>query len=129
MLYPSLVLALLAAVCLSEKNQRHLLPLFVQVTTLDQATAFVQAPLLTHAATPAVADNTLTIKQKSTLPISKTRQDKSLFRSLLGTYLPPVERTSCVVLLCSHLALMDFRRTCATTIRHRLPLAPVIRST
>ena len=38
MLYPSLVLALLAAVCLSEKNQRHLLPLFVQVTTLDHVT-------------------------------------------------------------------------------------------
>ena len=42
----------------------------------------------------AVADNTLTIKQKSTLPVSKTRQDKSLFRSLSGAYLPPVERTS-----------------------------------
>ena len=37
----------------------------------------------------AVADNTLTIKQKSTLPISKTRQDKSLFCSLLSTYPPP----------------------------------------
>ena len=35
----------------------------------------------------------------------------------------------CVVLLCSHLALMGIRRTCAITIRHRLPLAPVIRST
>ena len=42
----------------------------------------------------AVADNTLIIKQKSTLPVSKTRQDKSLFRSLSGAYLPPVERTS-----------------------------------
>ena len=28
----------------------------------------------------AVADSTLIIKQKSTLPVSKTRQDKSLFR-------------------------------------------------
>ena len=37
----------------------------------------------------AVADNTLTIKQKSTLPVGKTRQDKSLFRSLSDTYLPP----------------------------------------
>ena len=46
----------------------------------------------------AVADNTLTIKQKSILPVSKTRQDISLFRSLSGAYLPPVERTSCVVL-------------------------------
>ena len=43
------------------------------------------------AAPPAVADNTLTIKQKSTLPVSKTRQDKSLFRSLPGTYPPPLE--------------------------------------
>ena len=41
-----------------------------------------------------VADNTLIIKQKSTLPVSRTRQDKSLFRSLSGAYLPPVERTS-----------------------------------
>ena len=40
----------------------------------------------------AVADNTLTIKQKSTLPVSKTRQDKSLFRSLSGDYLPPQTR-------------------------------------
>ena len=55
-----------------------------------------------------VADNTLTIKQKSTLPVSKTRQDKSLFRLLSDTYLPPVERTKCVVLLCSHLAIMGF---------------------
>ena len=38
-----------------------------------------------------MADNTLTIKQKSTLPVSKTRQDKSLFRSLSGAYLPPVQ--------------------------------------
>ncbi len=38
----------------------------------------------------AVADNTLTIKQKSTLPVGKTRQDKSLFRSLSGAYLPPL---------------------------------------
>ena len=36
-----------------------------------------------------VADNTLTIKQKSTLPVSKTRQDKSLFCSLSDIYLPP----------------------------------------
>ena len=43
------------------------------------------------AAPPAVADNTLTIKQKSILPVSKTRQDKSLFCSLPGTYLPPLE--------------------------------------
>ena len=77
----------------------------------------------------AVADNTLTIKQKSILPVGKTRQDKSLFCSLSGAYLPPVERTMCVVLLCSHLAIMDFRRTCAITIRHRFPLTPVIRST
>ena len=76
----------------------------------------------------AVADNTLIIKQKSTLPVSKTRQDKSLFCSLSGAYLPPLDR-KCVVLLCSHLAIMDFRRTCATTIRHRFPLTPVIRST
>ena len=76
----------------------------------------------------AVADNTLTIKQKSILPVSKTRQDKSLFCSLSGAYLPPLESGSCVVLLCSHLAIMDFRRTCATTIRHRFPLTPVIRS-
>ena len=39
----------------------------------------------------AVADNTLTIKQKSTLPVSKTRQDKPSFRSLSDTYLPPVQ--------------------------------------
>ena len=43
----------------------------------------------------AVAYNTLTIKQKSTLPVSKTRQDKSLFRSLSGAYLPPVESGLC----------------------------------
>ena len=36
----------------------------------------------------AMADNTLIIKQKGTLPVSKTRQDKSLFRSLSDTYLP-----------------------------------------
>ena len=41
----------------------------------------------------AVADNTLTIKQKSTLPVGKTRQDKSLFRSLLDTYLPPAAQS------------------------------------
>ena len=46
-----------------------------------------------------VADNTLIIKQKSTLPVSKPRQDKSLFRSLSDIYLPPVERTKCVVLV------------------------------
>mgnify|MGYP004556571931 CR=1 FL=1 len=43
----------------------------------------------------AVADNTLTIKQKSTLPVSKTRQDKSLFHSLSDTYLPPANPTVC----------------------------------
>ena len=37
----------------------------------------------------AVADNTLTIKQKSTLPVGKTRQDKLSFLSLSDTYLPP----------------------------------------
>ena len=45
--------------------------------------------------TRAVADNTLTIKQKSILHVGKTRQDKSLFRSLSDTYLPPLR---CVVL-------------------------------
>ena len=45
--------------------------------------------------TRAVADNTLIIKQKSILHVGKTRQDKSLFRSLLDTYLPPLR---CVVL-------------------------------
>ena len=44
--------------------------------------------------TQAVADNTLTIKQKSILPVSKTRQDKSLFRLLSDTYLPPLESGS-----------------------------------
>ena len=43
----------------------------------------------------AAADNTLTIKQKSTLPVSKTRQDKSLFRSLSDTYLPLANPTVC----------------------------------
>ena len=43
----------------------------------------------------AVADNTLIIKQKSILLVSKTRQDKSLFRSLSGTYLPPANPTRC----------------------------------
>ena len=42
-----------------------------------------------------VADNTLTIKQKSTLPVSKARQDKSLFYSLSDTYLPPANPTVC----------------------------------
>ena len=37
-----------------------------------------------------MADNALTIKQKGTLPVSKTRQDKSLFCSLSGVYLPPL---------------------------------------
>ena len=82
-----------------------------------------------HSGRTAVADNTLTIKQKSILPIRKTRQDKSLFRSLSGAYPPPLESGLCVVLLCRNLAIMDFRRTCAITIRHRVPLAPVIRST
>ena len=48
------------------------------------------------AAPPAVADNTLTIKQKGTLPVSKTRQDKSLVCSLPGTYLPPPCDPLCV---------------------------------
>ena len=39
--------------------------------------------------TRAVAYNTLIIKQKSALPVSETRQDKSSFRSLSGAYLPP----------------------------------------
>ena len=43
----------------------------------------------------AVADNTLIIKQKSTLPVSKTRQGQSLFRLLSDTYLPLVEQTDC----------------------------------
>ena len=37
-----------------------------------------------------------------------------------------VTRFVCRHLLCSHLALMDFRRSGATTIRHQLPLAPAI---
>ena len=45
--------------------------------------------------TSAVADNTLIIKQKSTLPVSKTRQDKSLFCSLSGTCPPPLESGMC----------------------------------
>ena len=49
----------------------------------------------TVRAVSVVADNTLTIKQKSTLPVSKTRQGKSLFRSLSGAYLPPVESGLC----------------------------------
>ena len=48
---------------------------------------------------PAVAGKALTIKQKSTLPVSKTRQDKSLFRSLSDTCPPPLEQTRCVVLI------------------------------
>ena len=46
-----------------------------------------------------VADNTLIIKQKSTLPVSKTRQDKSLFRLLSVCYLPPPTICTCVVLV------------------------------
>ena len=42
-----------------------------------------------------VADNTLIIKQKSTLPVSKTRQDKSLFCSLPDTSPPPLESGLC----------------------------------
>ena len=79
--------------------------------------------------TRAVVDNTLIIKQKSILSVSKTRQDKSLFCSLSGAYPSPLESGFVSHLLCRNLAIMDFRRTCATTIRHRLPLAPVIRST
>ena len=79
-----------------------------------------------------MADNKLTIKQKSTLPVSKTRQDKSLFHSLSDTYLPPApvsERTISSIglpphLLCSHLALTDFRHTCATTIATSFRLRP-----
>ena len=58
------------------------------------------------AAPPAVADNTLTIKQKSTLPVSKTRQGKSLFRSLSDIYLPPFR-------VSERLAASDFRRICS----------------
>ncbi len=47
-----------------------------------------------HSGRSAVADNTLIIKQKSILPVGKTRQDKSLFRSLSDTYLPPVGQTA-----------------------------------
>ena len=44
-----------------------------------------------------MADNALTIKQKSTLPVGETRQDKPLFRSLSGAYLPPQTSCACVV--------------------------------
>ena len=53
------------------------------------------AQLMPHSGRTAVADNTLTIKQKSILPIRKTRQDKSLFRSLSGAYPPPLESGLC----------------------------------
>ena len=74
----------------------------------------------THRPHTAVADNTLTIKQKSTLPVSKTRQDKSLFCSLPGTY-PPL-------LALERLAASDFRRTCATTIRHSTAPGSLLKS-
>ena len=44
-----------------------------------------------HSGRSAVADNTLTIKQKSILPVNKTRQGNSLFCSLSGTCPPPLE--------------------------------------
>ena len=102
---------------------RRRLPLAARLTFLSRETVWAVF------GRSVVADNALTIKQKSTLPVSKTRQDKSLFRSLSGAYLPPLGSGFVPHLLCSHLALMGFRRTCASTIRHRLPLAPVIRST
>ena len=75
--------------------------------------------------TRAVADNMLTIKQKSTLPVSKTRQDKSLFCSLSDAYLPPPELPDCVD-ICSAATSPSWTSVaaCATTIRHQLPLAP-----
>ena len=48
-----------------------------------------------NSAVRTVADDMLTIKQKSTLPVSKTRQDKSLFFSLPGTYPPPGAQPLC----------------------------------
>ena len=78
--------------------------------------------------TSVVADNTLTIKQKSTLLVGKTRQDKSLFRSLPDTYPPPLESGLCRI--CSAVTSPLWTSAApATTIRHRLPLAPATRST
>ena len=73
---------------------RRRLPLAARLTFLGSrdSSALRSGPDQAHS---AVADNTLTIKQKSTLPVGKTRQDKSLFRSLLGAYLPPLT-VSCV---------------------------------
>ena len=61
----------------------------MSATSRCRSAAHIAAPL-------AVADNTLTIKQKSTLPVSKTRQDKSLFCSLSDAYLPPPCDPLCV---------------------------------
>ena len=65
----------------------------MSATSRCRSAAHIAAPL-------AVADNTLTIKQKSTLPVSKTRQDKSLFCSLSGTCPPPLE-SGLVCRICS----------------------------
>ena len=70
---------------------RRRLPLAARLTFLGSRDCFGHT-----FCRSAVADNTLTIKQKSTLPVSKTRQDKSLFRSLSGAYPPPLESGFCV---------------------------------
>ena len=71
---------------------RRRLPLAARLTFLGSrdSSALRSGPDQAHS---AVADNTLTIKQKSTLPVSKTRQDKSLFCSLLDTSLPPAAQS------------------------------------
>ena len=76
-----------------------------------------------------MADNTLTIKQKSTLPVSKTRQDKSLFRSLSDTYLPPVQpvakRTAATTAACVPAASV----TDATARCEPIPAFPLLPET
>ena len=65
-----------------------------EITTRGKVDISRVAILFGHIrAVSATADNTLTIKQKSTLPVSKTRQDKSLFHSLSDTYLPPAAQS------------------------------------
>ena len=66
---------------------RRRLPLAARLTFLSRETVWAVF------CRSVVADNTLTIKQKSTLPVSKTRQDKSLFRSLSDAYLPPAAQS------------------------------------
>ena len=73
-----------------------------------------------------MADNTLTIKQKSTLPVSKTRQDKPSFRSLSDTYLPPIQPAAQCTAATTAACVPAASVTDATTRCEPIPAFPLL---